>query len=111
MYPVERLPLQTISTCESEYIQLCLTTPQILWIRELLGKIGLSQTKATPIFVDNSSSEALSTNPCINPKTRHFPIRLHVVRRNITENRIVVIHIDTKHQLADLGTKTLSNTN
>ena len=108
MYRVGRLPLQTISTCESEYIQLSLTTPQILWIRELLEKIDFPQAKATPIFVDNSSAEALATNPCINSRTRHIPIRFHFVRRHITENRIIVIHIDTKHQLADLGTKALS---
>jgi hypothetical protein len=103
MYRVGRLPLQTISTCESEYIQLSLTTPQILWIRELLEKIGFPQTMATPIFVDNSNAEALAANPCINSKTRHIPIRFHFVRRHITENRIIVIHIDTKHQVADLG--------
>ena len=108
MYRVGRLPLHTISTCESEYIQLSLTTPQILWIRELLEKIDFPQAKATPIFVDNSSAEALATNPCINSRTRHIPIRFHFVRRHITENRIIVIHIDTKHQLADLGTKALS---
>ena len=108
MHRVGRLPVQTISTCESEYIQLSLATPQVLWIRELLEKIGFPQVKATPIFVDNSAAEALSMNPCLNSKTRHIPIRFHFVREHINANRIIVIHIDTKDQLADLGTKALS---
>ena len=60
MHRVGRLPVQTISTCETEYIQVSLTTPQILWIREFLERIGFPQEKATPIFVDNSAAEGSS---------------------------------------------------
>ena len=58
-----RLPMVTLSSAESEYVQVTLACQEILYLRQVLEALGYKQT-ATAIFEDNQAAIAICNNPC-----------------------------------------------
>jgi hypothetical protein len=46
-------------------------------------------------------------NPVLHSKTKHIEVRYHFLRDNVVKGKIVLIHVPTHDQLADIFTKPL----
>ena len=64
--------------------------------------------KNIPIKCDNTSAICLTKNPIQHSRTKHIDIRHHFIRDHVTNHDVIIEFIDTKHQLADIFTKPLS---
>ena len=64
--------------------------------------------KDIPIKCDNTSAICLTKNHIQHSRTKHIDIRHHFIRDHVTNHDITIEFIDTKHQLADIFTKPLS---
>ena len=64
--------------------------------------------KNIPIKCDNTSAIYLTKNPIQHSRTKHIDIRHHFIRDHVTNHDVIIEFIDTKHQLADIFTKPLS---
>ena len=59
-------------------------------------------------FEDNSGAIELAKAPKLRPRTKHINIKYHHFREHVARGEICIEKIDTKDQLADLGTKPLA---
>jgi hypothetical protein len=57
---------------------------------------------------DNTSAIMISKNPILHARTKHIEIRHHFIRDHVERGDIELIHVDTKHQIADIFTKFLN---
>ncbi len=97
------------STTEAEYVSAGSCCAQLLWMKQTLLDYGISFTK-TPILCDNDSAIKIANNPVQHSGTKHIDIRHHFLRDHVAKSDIVISHIRTEDQLADIFTKSLDET-
>ena len=112
----------SLSTFESEYIALSTAMRDLLpfidLLREINDGIGLppdfTSSINSIIWEDNAACERLANlaPPRITPRSKHFGAKYHWFRRHIhkKENKITLVKIDSKNQIADIMTKGLTKT-
>ena len=112
--PVEwRSKLQTIvalSSGEAEYIGLDGPARAILSLRSLLKetRIGVLITSfSSTLFTDSTVAESIATNRAISDRTKHIALRFHFLRQLYLDGVIMLEHVDTALNVADIGTKSL----
>ena len=59
------------------------------------------------IHCDNKSAVAIAKNPVFHGRTKHFNIKLHVIREMEQAREIELIHCSSENQIADIFTKPL----
>jgi hypothetical protein len=60
-----------------------------------------------PLLCDNESAINIAYNPYEHCRTKHIDIRHHFLRDHVIKWDIVISHIETNNQLADIFTKPL----
>ena len=58
-----------LSTTEAEYVAATATACQAVWLRRILGDIGMKQNDATAVFCDDRSAITLGRNPVFHSRT------------------------------------------
>jgi hypothetical protein len=58
-----------------------------------------------PLLCDNESVIKIAYNPCEYSRTKHIDIRHHFLRDHAIKWDIVISHVGTNNQLADIFTK------
>ncbi|KAI5399647.1 hypothetical protein KIW84_064829 [Lathyrus oleraceus] len=103
----EKQTLVAKSNTEAEYKSLANSASKVLWIQSLLTQLSVPFT--TPIlFCVNLSIVALSHNPVLHARTKHMELDIFFLRENVLSKNLIVHHIPTFDQYADLLTKLLS---
>ncbi|KAG8472383.1 hypothetical protein CXB51_035319 [Gossypium anomalum] len=95
------------STAEAEYAAAANAVNQAIWLRKILADLNLYQSEATEIFCDNKSTVAIAKNPVFHSRTKHFSIKLHVIREMEQAREVKLIHCNSEEQVADIFTKAL----
>jgi Reverse transcriptase (RNA-dependent DNA polymerase) len=101
-----------LSTCEAEYIALKEASREGIYLANIFNYIntnldlGYTHNKPT-ILVDNKSAIKLAYNPEYHKRTKHIDIQYHYIRDQIKQNKVVVLYVPTKQNLADILTKNL----
>jgi hypothetical protein len=60
-----------------------------------------------PLLCDNESAIKILYNPCEHSRTKHIGIRHHFLRDHTIKVDIVISHVGTNNQIADIFTKPL----
>jgi hypothetical protein len=60
-----------------------------------------------PLQCDNESAIKIAYNPCEHSRTKHIDIRLHFLRDHVIKGDIIISHVGTNDQLANIFTKPL----
>jgi hypothetical protein len=60
-----------------------------------------------PLLCDNESAIKIAYNSCGHFRTKHIHIRHHSLRDHAIKEDIVISHVGTNDQLADIFTKPL----
>jgi hypothetical protein len=77
---------------------------------QTLVDLEVKYTAPIPIHCDNTSAISVSKNPVFHSKTKHIPIKYHLLREKITNQTTQVHYIPTTEQIADIFTKPLAKT-
>jgi hypothetical protein len=93
---------------ESEYVAMFATAKEIVWMRNVLHHVNLSQLEPTIMFCDNKSVIQLAKNPEFHKRTKHISVKYHYVRSCQKDAVISVQYVSTKDQLTDLFAKSLN---
>ena len=59
------------------------------------------------VFEDNVGALELANNPKLRPRTKHLAVQLHHFRLYTLAKQIMVEHVKTQNQIADIFTKPL----
>ncbi|GJT73582.1 hypothetical protein Tco_1032868 [Tanacetum coccineum] len=98
-----------MSSAEAEYVAAVGCCANILRLKSQLTEYDIIYEKV-PIFCDNTRAIAISNNPVLHSRTKHFDIRYHFIRDHILKGDIELHFIPTQYQLADIFTKPLDET-
>ena len=96
----------SLSIAEAEYIAAGSCCAQLLWMKQTLKDYDINM-KNVPLYCDNESAIKIAYNPVQHSKTKHIQIRHHFHRDHVLKGNILIDHVKTDDQLADIFTKPL----
>ena len=80
---------------------------EAVYLRTLLGDLGITISDAVDLYVDNKGAIDLSHDYVANDKTKHIERRHFKVRELVQDAAIRVRYIATADNVADIFTKAL----
>ena len=98
----------SLSTAEAEYDALTSMGKEAMWLKSLIEDIFGPQKLPSILYIDNEAAIRISQHPSVHTNSRHFQLRAHWMRYNVSQQVFTVQHIGTKHIAADAMTKSLS---
>ncbi|GAA0167277.1 hypothetical protein LIER_22245 [Lithospermum erythrorhizon] len=72
----------------------------------MLEEYGVNPRVMT-LYCDNKSAICISKNPVQHSRTKHIDIRHHFIRELVENKQVLLEHVTTEKQLADIFTKGL----
>ncbi|KAG8472606.1 hypothetical protein CXB51_034394 [Gossypium anomalum] len=106
-WSLKKQSLVAQSTAEAKYVAAASAVNQAIWLRKILADLNLFQEEATEILCNNKSAVAIAKNPVFHGRTKHFDIKLHVIREMEQACEIKLVHCNSEDQIADILTKGL----
>ncbi|KAJ8759097.1 hypothetical protein K2173_004103 [Erythroxylum novogranatense] len=106
----KRQPTVSLSTTEAEYRAATMAAQEIAWLIQLMKDLRQSIDYAIPLYCDNLSAVRLAENPVFHARTKHVEVHYHYIREKVLQGEIMLTHILTENQVADLFTKGLGTT-
>jgi hypothetical protein len=103
----KKQPVVTLSTTEAEFIAAASCACQGVWLRRILGNIGLEQVTNTVIYCDNNSAIKLSKNPVLHGRSKHIDVRFHFLRDLTRDGVVELVYCNTQEQITNIMTKPL----
>lgn len=97
-----------LSSCEAEFMAATSAACQAVWLRGLLGDLTGWAPKEIVLRVDNKSAIALMKNPVFHGRSKHIDTRFHFIRECIEKGLVLVEHVSSEEQRADILTKALA---
>jgi hypothetical protein len=99
-----------LSSTEAEYMAVCASVQEAVYLRQLLCDMGYKQNDATTIYEDNQGCIAMTKNPVNHKKSKHISIKFHFIREKVESGEVALQYIPSERQLADIMTKGLAKT-
>lgn len=99
--------LVTLSTAESELVQVSMSIQEIKHMRDLLDNLGFPQ-ETTRLYEDNQATIQMSENSCNRGRTKHMGRRYAFVREAVEDKECVLVYCPTDSNIADIFTKPLA---
>jgi hypothetical protein len=103
----KRQPTLSRSSAKAEYRGVANVVSESCWLRNLLLELHCPIHKATMVYCDNVSAIYLSGNPVQHQRTKHIEMDIHFVREKVARGQVRVLHVPSRHQIADIFTKGL----
>ena len=82
---------------------------EVDWLVKLLQDFGIT-SGSMKLLCDNQAALHIASNPTFHERTKHIDIDCHFIRERVQSGLLKLIHVKSKHQLADLITKALPTT-
>lgn len=99
-----RQKMVTTSSTEAEYVSLCTTVKDVVWIRKLAQELNFIDKTPTVVYCDNQLAIRLAHDEKSCQRTKHMKIQADYPREQI-EGKIEIQHKRTDEQIADMLTK------
>ena len=96
------------STCAAEYMAASEAGRELIWMQTLLRELGFGLTHATPLLCDNLAAVLLCGDQAFHSQVKHIDVRYHWIQERVESEELVVGHIPSLSNLADVPTKALS---
>mmetsp|Transcript_22630 Transcript_22630/g.53526 ORF Transcript_22630/g.53526 Transcript_22630/m.53526 type:complete len:177 (+) Transcript_22630:217-747(+) len=94
--------LATLSSCESERVQLSTAVQEIKHVRELPQLLGFKH-EAVKVFEDNQAVICIAESPgSSRSKTKHVGCRFALISESIEAKEIIMLYILTDDNIADI---------
>ncbi len=92
---------------EAEYLAFAHATKEAIWLRSLFTGLGFERLAPVGINCDNQSVIAFAHNHQFYARSKHIDIRHHFIREHVNNEDIIIIHVPTENNIADILTKPL----
>jgi Reverse transcriptase (RNA-dependent DNA polymerase) len=95
-----------LSTTEAEFVAASEASKEVVWLMRLFNEI--TELVSVPkLLIDNMSTVKLVKNPIFHKRSKHIEVRHFFVREKVEEGQLIVEHVPSGSQLADILTKPL----
>ncbi|KAK6122738.1 hypothetical protein DH2020_043518 [Rehmannia glutinosa] len=95
------------SSAEAEYRALGTTVCELQWLYYIAQDLQLSLPTPIDLWCDNQAAMHIVANPVFHERTKHLDIDCHIVRNKFKDGFLLLKHVTSRHQLADIFTKAL----
>ncbi|XP_048493268.1 uncharacterized mitochondrial protein AtMg00810-like [Beta vulgaris subsp. vulgaris] len=106
-WSAKRQPTLSRSSAEAEYRGVANVVSESCWLRNLLLELHCPLSTATLVYCDNVSAIYLTGKPVQHQRTKHIEMDIHFVREKVARGHVRVLHVPSRHQIADIFTKGL----
>ena len=96
-----------LSTCEAELYAEAAAIQEVLWLRGLLGELGLHVQTGSTVHGDNQSTLVISKNGVKTERTKHVDVKYRFVTETVERGDVQLQWVPTAQQQADIFTKAL----
>ncbi|XP_074323103.1 secreted RxLR effector protein 161-like [Apium graveolens] len=97
-----------LSSCEAEFMAATAAACQAIWLRNVLNQIAAECNGPVILYVDNKSAIDLAKNPVFQGRSKHIDTRYHFIRECVERGEIILKHVKSEVQKADVLTKALT---
>ncbi|MDV3180562.1 MAG: reverse transcriptase domain-containing protein, partial [Candidatus Phytoplasma australasiaticum] len=94
-----------LSSCEAEFMAATAAACQGIWLRNILSRITSEAVGPVVLYIDNRSAIDLAKNPMFHGRSKHIDIRFHFIRECVERGEVVLKHVCSSDQRADILTK------
>lgn len=99
--------LVTTSTTEAEYVAASSASMEAIWLIKMFTDLRVDPCLPVKIFEDNVGCIYVARNP-ETKRSKHIEVKYHFLRDRVWRKEIDLVGIESKNQLADVFTKSLS---
>nr|GEW80220.1 zinc finger, CCHC-type [Tanacetum cinerariifolium] len=96
-----------LSSCEAEFMAATTATCQEIWVSRLVHEITGKKAGPFVLYLDNKSAIELIKNMVFHERSKHIDLRYHFIRECVERGDVVIKHVCSKEQKADILTKPL----
>jgi hypothetical protein len=108
MWKSEMQKTTALSTAETKYYSASMAGCEVLYLRDLLHRLGFTQKRPTPIYEDNTACIEWGNNVIgERERAKHIDIRKHFAHEVIQNGQMRLVKVPTVSQMADILTKGL----
>ena len=100
--------VMTKSSVVAEYRAMAQMTCELIWVKQILEKIGFANTYPMTLQCDNEAATHIESNPIYHERMKHIEVDCHLILEKVQQNLICTSYVKTGDQLADVLTKALN---
>lgn len=97
-----------LSSCEAEFMAATAVACQAIWLRNLVSKLSGVDAGPVVLYIDNKSAIDLAKNSVFHRRSKHIDVRFHFIHECVDRKEIIIRHVNSDLQKADILTKGLS---
>jgi len=83
---------------------------ELLWIRKVLGEVGLTNNNPIMLYCDNKAVISITNNLVQHNRTKHIEIDRPFIKEKLTIRQLCIPFVQSKNQLMNVFTKALTKT-
>ena len=96
------------SSCYAKYMALHDATHEAIFLQQLLEGLHLLPSSPTRLFCNNDAASRLMEDHVWHSHTKHIHVKYHFTREQVLAGELVVTHVSSKENTANIFTKPLS---
>jgi len=77
------------SSTEAEYHSVAATTSELIWLKALLGSLGVFHSLPMHLFCDSQVVLHIAKNPIFHERTKHIELDCHFVQEKLEAGDII----------------------
>ncbi|XP_019256291.1 PREDICTED: uncharacterized protein LOC109234678 [Nicotiana attenuata] len=97
-----------LSSVEAEYRSIRKVVGELVWLHRVLTELTVPPALPILVFCDSQSTLHIARNPIFHERTKHIEVDCHFVRTKLNDGLILLYHVRTDDNLADILTKSLT---
>lgn len=107
-WSAKKQPTISRSSTEAEYHALAHTVAKLSWLQMLMRDFSIVLPSLPVLWCDNLGALALASNPVFHARSKHIAIDYHFIREKVATKQLLLRHVSSMDQVADVFTKPLS---
>ena len=108
LWRIGRLNSTTLSACEAEWFAQTTASMLLQAFDSIFSFLLVQFRKPVIFFCDNQAAVQISEKDGTTKHMKHVLTRMAYLQEQISSGELVLVHLDTKHNVADIGTKVQS---